>query len=113
MSALGFLLLAAFLNVVLDLVFVANFNMGVPGVALATILSQAISAVFCFMKLMKMGEHFDMNKSTLKLRKEVAMRIIGLPPIGNLFYIVLHRLSAVKKGNFWKEFSLTNSAVLG
>ena len=77
-SALGFLLLAAFLNVVLDLVFVANFNMGVPGVALATILSQAISAVFCFMKLMKMGEHFDMNKSTLKLRKEVAMRIIGI-----------------------------------
>ena len=77
-SALGFLLLAAFLNVVLDLVFVANFNMGVPGVALATILAQAISAVFCFMKLMKMGEHFDMNKSTLKLRKEVAMRIIGI-----------------------------------
>ena len=77
-SALGFLLLAAFLNVMLDLVFVANFNMGVPGVALATILSQAISAVFCFMKLMKMGEHFDMNKSTLKLRKEVAMRIIGI-----------------------------------
>ena len=77
-SALGFLLLAAFLNVVLDLVFVANFNMGVPGVALATVLAQGISAVFCFLKLMKMSEHFDMNKATLKLRKEVAMRIIGI-----------------------------------
>ena len=81
LSALGFLLLAAALNVVLDLWFVAGFNMGVPGVALATIISQAISAVFCFIKLMKMGEHFDLNRSTVKLDKTVAMRIltIGIP----------------------------------
>ncbi len=77
-SALGFLLLAAALNVVLDIWFVAGFNMGVPGVALATIISQAISAVFCFLKLMKMKEHFDLNRSTIKLRKHVAMRIIGI-----------------------------------
>ena len=77
-SALGFLLLAAFLNVVLDIYFVASLGMGVAGVALATIISQAISAVFCFIKLMRMKEHFDMNKSTLKLRKEVAMRIISI-----------------------------------
>ena len=77
-SALGFLLLAAALNVVLDLVFVAGFNMGVPGVSLATVISQAISAVFCFIKLMRMGEHFDLNKSTVKLNKNVAMRIINI-----------------------------------
>ena len=77
-SALGFLLLAAALNVVLDLVFVAGFGMGVPGVSLATVISQAISAVFCFIKLMRMGEHFDLNKSTVKLDKAVAMRIINI-----------------------------------
>lgn len=77
-SALGFLLLAAGLNVVLDLWFVAGFNMGVPGVALATVIAQAISAVFCFIKLMKMQEHFDMNRSTVRLRKSVAMRIINI-----------------------------------
>ena len=77
-SALGFLLLAAVLNVVLDLVFVAGFQMGVPGVSLATVISQAISAVFCFIKLMKMGEHFDLNKSTVKLEKAIAMRIISI-----------------------------------
>ena len=77
-SALGFLLLAAALNVVLDLVFVAGFNMGVPGVSLATVIAQAISAVFCFIKLMKMSEHFDLNKSTVKLDKAVALRIIGI-----------------------------------
>ena len=77
-SALGFLLLAAVLNVVLDLLFVAKFGMGVPGVSLATVLAQGISAIFCFAKLMKMSSHFDMNKSTLKLRKNVAMRIINI-----------------------------------
>jgi len=80
-SALGFLLLAAALNVVLDLLFVAKFGMGVPGVALATVIAQGISAVFCFVKLMRMSEHFDLNKSTVRLEKNMAMRIIriGVP----------------------------------
>ena len=77
-SALGFLLLAAALNVILDIVFVAGFNMGVPGVSLATVISQGISAVFCFLKLMKMKEHFDMNKSTVRLEKAMAGRIINI-----------------------------------
>ena len=77
-SALGFLLLAAALNVILDLVFVAGFGMGVPGVSLATVIAQAISAVFCFIKLMKMKQHFDMNKKSLALDKNVAGRIISI-----------------------------------
>ena len=81
LSALGFLLLAAALNVVLDLVFVAKYEMGVPGVALATVIAQAISAVFCFVKLMRMSAHFDLNRSTVRLEKNMAMRIIriGVP----------------------------------
>ena len=80
-SALGFLLLAAALNVVLDLWFVAGFGMGVAGVALATVIAQGISAVCCFIKLMKMSEHFDLNRSTVRLEKDMAMRIIriGVP----------------------------------
>ena len=77
-SALGFLLLAAVLNVILDLVFVAGFGMGVPGVSLATVIAQGISAVCCFLKLMRMGEHFDLNRSTVKLEKAIAMRIINI-----------------------------------
>ena len=78
-SALGFLLLAAALNVMLDLWFVRS--MGVAGVALATILSQAISAVFCYIKLAGMKEHFDLNFKTMKLKPAVAGRIlrIGIP----------------------------------
>ena len=78
-SALGFLLLAAALNVLLDLWFVRS--MGVAGVALATILSQAISAVFCYIILAGMKEHFDLNFKTMKLKPAVAGRIlrIGIP----------------------------------
>ena len=77
-SALGFLLLAAALNVVLDLLFVAGFDMGVAGVSLATVIAQTISALFCFRKLMKMRAIFDLNKQTVRLDKNVAMRIIRL-----------------------------------
>ena len=80
-SALGFLLVAAFLNVVLDIVFVANFGMGVAGVSLATVISQGISAVFCYMKLLSMKGVFDLSLKTIRLEPAVAGRIlkIGIP----------------------------------
>ena len=80
-SALGFLLIAAALNVVLDLFFVGVLGMGVPGVSLATVISQAISAVFCYMKLMRMGDLFELNLKSMKLIPAVAGRIlkIGIP----------------------------------
>ena len=77
-TALGFLLVSAALNVGMDILFVAQFNMGVPGVALATVLAQAISAVLCFWKLMRMRNVFDMKAKNLKLSKAHASRILQL-----------------------------------
>ena len=78
-SALGFLLLAAALNVALALWFVRS--MGVAGVALATVISQGISAVFCYWKLARMGDIFDMGWRQMKLIPAVSGRIlrIGIP----------------------------------
>ena len=80
-SALVFLLLAAALNVVLDLWFVAGLGMEVPGVALATILAQGISAVCCYGKLLSMRGLFDLNWKTLRYDKKISGRIvqIGVP----------------------------------
>ena len=80
-TALMFLLVSAALNVGLDLLFVAKFNMGVPGVALATVIAQGISAVLCLWKLLRMREVFDLNLRTLKLVPPMAMRImkLGIP----------------------------------
>lgn len=81
LSALVFLLISTAINVVLDIIFVANFNMGVPGVALATIIAQGISAILSLFKLIKMKDNFDLNKKMLKLKKEYSYEIIklGLP----------------------------------
>jgi len=80
-TALVFLLISAALNVGLDILFVAQFNMGVPGVALATVIAQAISAVLCYIKLMRMQDIFDLNLRTMRLIPRVAIRIlrIGVP----------------------------------
>ena len=76
MTALGFLLVSAALNVGLDLLFVKN--MGVAGVALATAIAQAISAVLCWLKLRSMQDVFDLKGKYLKLQKDVASRILTL-----------------------------------
>ena len=64
---------------ILDLLLVKD--MGVAGVALATAIAQAISAVLCYLKLRSMRDIFDMRVKYVKLRKEVAGRILtlGLP----------------------------------
>ncbi len=46
-TPLFFLIFACLVNIVLDLVFVIVFNLGVAGVALATIISQILSGVGC------------------------------------------------------------------
>ncbi|NLW16141.1 MAG: MATE family efflux transporter [Firmicutes bacterium] len=81
LSALMFLLLSTALNVVLDLWFVIQFNMGVPGVALATVIAQGVSAALCVLKLVRMKRDFDLNWGMLKLNKEYALKLIklGLP----------------------------------
>ena len=47
------MIIAAFINVVLDLVFVAGFNWSVAGAALATVIAQAFSAFYCFLIVRK------------------------------------------------------------
>ena len=80
-SALVFLIVATILNIILDIWFVAGFQMGVAGVSLATVIAQGISAVLCFFKLMRMRDVFDLNFKQLKMRKDTALKIvkIGLP----------------------------------
>lgn len=52
-TPLYFLILSSVLNIVLDLVFVISFHMGVAGVAYATLISQAVSAVLCFIYMLR------------------------------------------------------------
>ncbi|MBQ7775246.1 MAG: MATE family efflux transporter [Lachnospiraceae bacterium] len=80
-SALIYLLVATIINIVLDIVFVAEFGMGVSGVALATIIAQAVSAILCFIRLARLTDIFDLKPRFMKLKKIYAMKVVqlGLP----------------------------------
>ena len=70
--------MATVLNIGLDVWFVAGLRMGVAGVALATILAQAISAVLCFLKLIRMHDVFVLHARDLRPMKDCVWKIIRL-----------------------------------
>ena len=80
-SALVYLLVATVINILLDILFVAQFHLGVAGVAYATIIAQAVSAVMCLVRLMRMNEIFDFMPKYLKMQRRYSMEIVrlGLP----------------------------------
>ena len=78
---LYFLTLAGVLNVILNLIFVIVFSMGVAGVALATILSQTLSAWLIVLCLMHNTGAFQLVLQELRIDKEQLQEIlrIGVP----------------------------------
>ncbi len=75
------LLLASVLNTCLDIWFVAGLKMGVAGVAIATIIAQAVSAILCLWKLWSMRDVADMNASILSPQSRFVGELLrlGLP----------------------------------
>lgn len=78
---LYFLLLAGVINVVLNLVFVIQFKMDVAGVALATVISQCISAALVLLCLMKEQSGIRLELKSLRIHPKILLKIlqIGLP----------------------------------
>lgn len=78
-SALVYLLVAAVINIFLDIFFVAKVQMGVAGVALATVIAQIISSILCVIKLSKMNENFDFG---FKYLRPIASHVKTLIKLG-------------------------------
>lgn len=78
---LYFLLMAGIINVVLNLFFVIALSMGVAGVALATVISQCISAFLIVRCLMKTDGDYRLELKRLRIVKNKMRSIvkIGLP----------------------------------
>lgn len=73
---LYFLTIAGIINVVLNLIFVICFNMGVAGVALATIISQAISAGLVILCLVLNDGICRLKIKDIKIHKEKFKKMI-------------------------------------
>ena len=80
-SPLVFLIVACLLNIVLDLAFVVGLGMTADGVALATVIAQAVSAVLCVWRLCHMKDTLVITrKSLIPDRRMTAKTVrLGLP----------------------------------
>ncbi len=90
-SPLIFLTIAGVVNVGLNVIFVTQFHMDVAGVALATIISQALSAVLVVIALMRRTDACKLTLSKMRFYKPQLFKMIhiGLPAgiQGSLFSI--------------------------
>lgn len=76
-----YLLISGIINVCLNLFFVIVFGMGVAGVAIATVVSQYVSAFLVIRSMMKTSSSYRLRIKELRMEKEMLLQIlrIGLP----------------------------------
>ena len=79
--SLLYLSIASFTNVVLDFIFIKYLGMGVRGAAIATNISQFISALLALLFLLRVPEIYKVSLKKIKIHKNMALRIIkvGIP----------------------------------
>ena len=78
---LYYLIFSSILNVLLDLLFVGVFRWGVAAAALATAISQAASAILCFIRLVQSKEVYQVCVREIRFHSQMLKQIlqIGLP----------------------------------
>ena len=78
---LYYLIVSSLTNVVLDLLFVLVFHWDVAGVAIATIISQGVSAVLVMWNLMRTKEPYRVEIKNIRIDKRMMKRVlmVGIP----------------------------------
>ncbi len=80
-TPLKFLILAALTNIVLDLIFIIQFDMGVLGAGLATATAQYLAAIGISIYAIKRNDYFKVTKETLVVDKGIMVKCMktGMP----------------------------------
>ena len=71
------MLIASFVNIGLDLLFVVSFGWGVAGAAAATVIGQTVSAVYCFIKVRTI-DILRLKKQDFVLNRSMSARLGSL-----------------------------------
>ena len=76
-----FLVITCFVNIFLDIFFVVVLKMGIAGAAVATVLSQIISAVLVVMVLLRLPTEYTLQLSRIRIDPTLLKRIlsVGVP----------------------------------
>lgn len=75
---LYFLIASCFTNIILDVIFVVFWHMGVFGAALATILSQLLSAVLVILILIRAKDSYRLSLKAVRIHKDMLERVIRI-----------------------------------
>ncbi len=80
-SPLIFLIISSVLNIILDLAFVIVLPLGCAGVAIATVLSQTVSALIAYFYIYKRYPMFKLSKEDWRLDNSIIKNLlrIGIP----------------------------------
>lgn len=80
-TPLIFVAIACVTNIILDVVLIANFNLGAKGAAFATVIAQALSLLLAIAIIKKRGFPFPFYQKNLKIQSSKAKKILllGLP----------------------------------
>lgn len=78
---LYYLIASSVINLVLDIVFIEFFHTGVGGAALATVISQVVSALLCLIQLMRTKESYRLQLKEIRFDRKILIQVIriGLP----------------------------------
>ncbi len=76
-TPLYFLIFSSVLNIVLDYVLIKFTNMGVMGAAVATVLAQFLSVVFCFIVILKNFKIIKLSKEDFKFSSALFKNMMG------------------------------------
>ena len=77
-SPLYFLIISAVINVLLDVAFIIYGGMGVEGCGYATVIAQGISAVLCFIYIVKKFPILHLKKEDFQLSFQACGRLLAL-----------------------------------
>lgn len=102
------LILSSLLNVGLDLLFVIVFKAGVAGAAIATVIAQIISAVYCIVHIVRYREQLNLEGISFRTSKEALIRIFqtGLPAALESCLISLGTMSVQRLVNSFGEMTM-------
>ena len=78
---LYYLIFSSFINVALDMILVAGFGLGVGAAAIATTISQGVSAVLCLVHIMRVDAPYKVHLREIRFHKESLLDILryGVP----------------------------------
>ena len=79
-SPLISIVISTVLNIVLDLIFIVPLGMGVAGAAIATVIAQLVSGIFCYTSMLKIPELKDLwHDKQFDRRSASELMKMGLP----------------------------------